>query len=412
MGSNGQRLVQRGYPVVVVLLMSGWGCGGKTNPEGTMISGPGTTAGTGGNDSSCGGADCGGANFGGAGPGGVATGGSASNSSTAGGAAGSAGGSGGALGTGGNPTCTTTDCVCPEGAMQCGEVCAVLSSDSEHCGACDTKCLDLANTQDSCVDSSCVCAVGYADCDTEPGCELAVTANHQNCGGCGIVCADQVNSTLICADGKCGCMQDFNDCDAELGCESAWATDAANCGECGNMCASGTCIAGECTRRVFVTSEVYTGDLGPLEDSDAKCQALADAAGLGGTYVAWLSDSTTDAKDRVTQGVPLVRVDGVFLSPSIAEMLPMTTLDITMEASILLHEDGTEVPVDTRVRTGSAEGGTSAGSGMFAYNCLDWTNETNAYLQYVGRADVADYRWTHDGGFSCSEPLPMFCFEL
>jgi hypothetical protein len=91
----------------------------------------------------------------------------------------------------------------------------------------------------------------------------------------------------------------------------------------------------------------------------------------------------------------------------------MGTLDIIMEAPILLHEDGTEASADTFVRTGSSEIGASSGSGMFAYNCLDWTDGTSGSLQYVGDPDVADYRWTHGGGaISCDELLPMFCFEL
>ena len=52
--------------------------------------------------------------------------------------------------------------------------------------------------------------------------------------------------------------------------------------------------------RVFVTSQKYTGNLGGPEGADAKCQACADAAGLGGTWKAWICDSTTTASVRLT----------------------------------------------------------------------------------------------------------------
>jgi Protein of unknown function (DUF1554) len=66
---------------------------------------------------------------------------------------------------------------------------------------------------------------------------------------------------------------------------------------------------GSCT--VFVTSQGFNGNLGGLAGADTKCQALADTAGLGGTYKAWLSDSTTDARNRLTQAtVPYRLVDG------------------------------------------------------------------------------------------------------
>src|SRR5690242_15690863 len=43
------------------------------------------------------------------------------------------------------------------------------------------------------------------------------------------------------------------------------------------------------SRRVFVTSKTYQGTLGGLAGADMECQKLADAANLGGTWMAWLS---------------------------------------------------------------------------------------------------------------------------
>ena len=48
-----------------------------------------------------------------------------------------------------------------------------------------------------------------------------------------------------------------------------------------------------------MTSSSWNGNLGGLSGADAKCQQAANATGLGGTWVAWLSDSTHNAKDRI-----------------------------------------------------------------------------------------------------------------
>ena len=54
-------------------------------------------------------------------------------------------------------------------------------------------------------------------------------------------------------------------------------------------------------KRVFVTSTVYEGGLlGGLVGADAKCAARASAAGLSGTYKAWLSTAAASARDRLT----------------------------------------------------------------------------------------------------------------
>jgi hypothetical protein len=51
---------------------------------------------------------------------------------------------------------------------------------------------------------------------------------------------------------------------------------------------------------VFVTSATYDGALGGLAGADAKCQLLANQAGLVGIYKAWLSDSTQSPSSRFT----------------------------------------------------------------------------------------------------------------
>lgn len=79
-----------------------------------------------------------------------------------------------------------------------------------------------------------------------------------------------------------------------------------NAGTCTGAQAS---LSGKCI--VFLTSESYYGDFGGLAAADANCQRLAKEAGLPGTYNAWLSDSQTNAADRLTHSiVPYALVNG------------------------------------------------------------------------------------------------------
>jgi cysteine-rich repeat protein len=65
-------------------------------------------------------------------------------------------------------------------------------------------------------------------------------------------------------------------------------------------------------RRVFVTSAVFTGDLGGRAGADAKCQAAAESASAPGTFRAWLSTNNgSPADDFVKSAVPYVRLDDV-----------------------------------------------------------------------------------------------------
>ncbi len=57
-------------------------------------------------------------------------------------------------------------------------------------------------------------------------------------------------------------------------------------------------------KRVFVTSTPYNGAFGSVQKGDALCVATAKAAGVGGTWVAWLSDQTKEAVDHVSDVSP------------------------------------------------------------------------------------------------------------
>lgn len=135
---------------------------------------------------------------------------------------------------------------------------------------------------------------------------------------------------------------------------------------------------------VFVTSTTHTGNLGGLAGADAICQARADAAGLGGTFRAWLSDSTTAARDRLTRaGVPYVRVDGVQVAANFADLT-----DGALMQPILLTEGGAVDP------QGAVWTGTTPAGELSVATCLDWRSGGGADGGVIGESFERSREWT------------------
>jgi hypothetical protein len=122
--------------------------------------------------------------------------------------------------------------------------------------------------------------------------------------------------------------------------------------------------AGSDVVQVFLTLSMYRGGtLGGLAGADASCQDDAEDAGLTGTWTAWLSDDTNDARDRIP--------DGRY------ELLDQTVIaedkdDLTdglLNAPININEYGD--PGVGQVWTGTKPNGTAAED-----NCDNWTNQS------------------------------------
>ena len=167
---------------------------------------------------------------------------------------------------------------CPPSApWTCGETCADLASDVEHCGACNRPC-EVLNGVPSCVEGRCAigaCEDGFVDCDGDPtnGCESDLR-DPESCALCGNVC----EATETCAVAGCVCAIDDEDeeqgaltcgelesCCPDAGCVN-FAVDPDNCGSCGNECGLGEyCCEGRCSRTAggYRRSEESCGGCGP-----------------------------------------------------------------------------------------------------------------------------------------------------
>jgi hypothetical protein len=159
---------------------------------------------------------------------------------------------------------------------------------------------------------------------------------------------------------------------------------------------------------VFVTSTLHNGNLGGLAGADRICQARADAAGLPGTFKAWLSDSTQAARARLTHAaVPYVLVEGTQVAAHWADLV-----DGTRAAPIQRNEKG-----DPETCCGVWTGTSAAGTAI-SPQCLDWTYESHCTLREchgtIGDMNDTTSFWSRkhfDAVVTCFIHQHLYCFE-
>ena len=155
--------------------------------------------------------------------------------------------------------------------------------------------------------------------------------------------------------------------------------------------------------RVFVTSQTYQGNLGGADEADAKCQACADVAEIGGVWKAWICSSTTSATERLTHfDENYVRaVDGTIIANNWSDLT-----DGSLDNAILKNENGVEV-IDY-VWTGCYDDGTY----VVAYCCDDWNSNDGLSSGPTGTSNVTTNGWTYAGtSRGCSGSRRLYCFE-
>lgn len=202
-------------------------------------------------------------------------------------------------------------------------------------------------------------------------------------------------------------------------CQATGGACQANKDCCNRDCANNICAVpvltcgsgGPC--RAFRSSESYQGNLGGVLGADAKCQTLADAAGLGGTYIAWISDDGNGfpANRFVQSTTPYVLVEGTQIAANWTA-LTSGTLDNA------LSRDEYGVVRDFRAWTDTTADGTPQryNSNPPRDNCDGWTsNSGDNSGGYYGQADRTDQLWTAGvqgtNNQLCSDSVPIYCFE-
>lgn len=159
--------------------------------------------------------------------------------------------------------------------------------------------------------------------------------------------------------------------------------------------------------RVFVTSGTYKGDLATaggaltgLAGADALCARSARTAGLTtrGRWVAWLSDSKTDATARVVDGAAgFYTVSGDLVMSQVRSMQAGRP-----DTYVTVDERGDSRSYGATGWTGSTSTGVKAPS-----NCDDWTSSDPRDFGAISGSDL----YTMGGSASCGQAQRLYCFE-
>jgi len=155
-------------------------------------------------------------------------------------------------------------------------------------------------------------------------------------------------------------------------------------------------------KRVFVTSTLQNGNLGGLAGGDSICAARASAAGLGGSWRAWLSTSAVNARDRIPDAI-YERVDGARIADDKADLL-----DGSIANPINVDENGNTLGGPSVLPwTGTRADGT-----VSTQHCSGWTSAAFGIPGgIVGRGINNNSWWTDFGPATCSGSRQLYCFE-
>jgi hypothetical protein len=174
---------------------------------------------------------------------------------------------------------------------------------------------------------------------------------------------------------------------------------------------------------VFVTSRVYSANLGGLSGADAKCQAHAEAAGLPGVYKAWLSDSTTFAADRFTHAeVPYTLIDGTRVAADWSTLTSGSILHAINLSDARGEGPGARINpclggecCAAVVWTGTDPSGSwdPDAFGLQVHDCNGWTTTAvDGSRLWLGNWS-SDFLggWTESCLGDCTFLAPLYCFE-
>jgi hypothetical protein len=172
------------------------------------------------------------------------------------------------------------------------------------------------------------------------------------------------------------------------------------------------------TSLVFVTETAMTGNLGPasgeaIGNANAICQSEADAAGLHGTFWAWLSNTAGTIYvpnynpagwwSLSMAGRRLFRTDGAQIAASWEDLLAEGP-----SVPIMAYANGTRASGLSIVWTGTLNDGAVGG-----LNCSQWTVEG---MGTGDRANIGNFSavdsWSYTGSVDCGYEARLYCFQV
>lgn len=172
------------------------------------------------------------------------------------------------------------------------------------------------------------------------------------------------------------------------------------------VCATAECGGDSAKRVVFTTDGSASGGGGwkGVVGADHVCTSKATAAGLSGTYKAWIADSTAASAPatRFEQAtVPYVKVDGTVVANDWTDLT-----DGTIDSPINLDESGNGFGPTNYVTSNVNSDGTQTSA---ANHCSNWTSGTGTVS--LGRLNQSSSQWSAVAGGDCSWGQFLYCFE-
>ncbi|CAA0103588.1 Uncharacterised protein [BD1-7 clade bacterium] len=161
---------------------------------------------------------------------------------------------------------------------------------------------------------------------------------------------------------------------------------------------------------MFVSSNVYTGNMGGLTGADSKCQALAhspESIMPAGVYKAWLSDggNNISAKSRLSHA------NTRYVKHNQATTWALATnwgdlIDGSLLREVNRNEKGEQV-TGTQVWTGTNTNGNKKYAG-----CDSWQSDLSTQLARVGLTSVKEStEWTDYASVNCSTTQALYCIQ-
>lgn len=298
-------------------------------------------------------------------------------------------------------TCTGALGTCPADERHpAGFICRAAGGGCDVAEVCDgvaTLC-----PADALLDAGVVCRAAAGTCDVA-----------ETCAGTSAMCPTDTfvpSTSLACAPYRCT--------GSSAACTTSCANSTADCAtQPRTFCNVSRCEAG---RLVFVTSTQHASNFGVgapdggVLKGDSICQDLANDAGLGGSFRAWLSDPTSSPATRFTRdgGSWIRNGDRALIARDWADLT-----DGTIGATISTTERRvTPTFSTTHALTGTTTNGTSAtfSGGQTNTHCSGWTSTSNTFSGT--RAEGGNFtmsNWTNASNNPCGTLMNarLFCFE-
>ncbi len=157
--------------------------------------------------------------------------------------------------------------------------------------------------------------------------------------------------------------------------------------------------------KIFATSQKFNGNLSGLSGADLKCAVAARAGGFSpnAKWKAWMSSSTTNAKDRLYNSLlfGFRKTDGTMVANNWADLT-----DGSLDSPINLTEASVLLTSIDSVWTGTIANGTKATN-----NCSNWTSTDLKKFGTAGLVSSTVIGWTERGTPKCSTTAHIYCIE-